>query len=256
VQGATREIASGVADLSERTEHQASSLEETSASMEELAATVKQNFASGQHANQLAGSASEVAVKGGAVVAQVVHTMEAINVSSRKIADIIGVIDGIAFQTNILALNAAVEAARAGEQGRGFAVVASEVRLLAGRSAEAAKEIKGLIGASVENVNEGCKLVEQAGSTMDEIVVSVRRVADIMGEITTASQDQSAGIDQINQAMTQMDQVTQQNAALVEEAAAAAQSLEHQAQNMVQVVSVFKLGHQGGLALAYDNARA
>jgi methyl-accepting chemotaxis protein-1 (serine sensor receptor) len=253
---ATSQIAAGNLDLSSRTEEQASALEQTAASMEELAATVKQNFVSGQHANQLAGSASEVAVKGGAVVAQVVHTMEAINVSSRKIADIIGVIDGIAFQTNILALNAAVEAARAGEQGRGFAVVASEVRLLAGRSAEAAKEIKGLIGASVENVNEGCKLVEQAGSTMDEIVVSVRRVADIMGEITTASQDQSAGIDQINQAMTQMDQVTQQNAALVEEAAAAAQSLAHQAQNMVQVVSVFKLGHRGGLALAYDNARA
>ncbi|MDO8249791.1 MAG: methyl-accepting chemotaxis protein, partial [Rhodoferax sp.] len=156
----------------------------------------------------------------------------------------------------ILALNAAVEAARAGEQGRGFAVVASEVRSLAGRSATAAKEIKTLIGASVDNVNEGCKLVEQAGSTMDEIVVSVRRVADIMGEITTASQDQSAGIDQINQAMTQMDQVTQSNAALVEEAAAAAQSLEHQAQNMVQVVSVFKLGHRGGPTLAYDNAMA
>jgi methyl-accepting chemotaxis protein len=175
--------------------------------------------------------------------------MEAINVSSKRIADIIGVIDGIAFQTNILALNAAVEAARAGEQGRGFAVVASEVRSLAGRSATAAKEIKNLIGASVDNVSEGCKLVEQAGSTMDEIVVSVRRVADIMGEITTASEDQSAGIDQINQAMTQMDQVTQQNAALVEEAAAAAQSLEHQAQGMVQVVSVFKLGHGRGLAL-------
>ncbi|WP_114970756.1 methyl-accepting chemotaxis protein [Rhodoferax ferrireducens] len=253
---ATSQIAAGNLDLSSRTEEQASALEQTAASMEELAATVKQNFASGKHANQLAGSASEVAVKGGAVVAQVVQTMEAINVSSKKIADIIGVIDGIAFQTNILALNAAVEAARAGEQGRGFAVVASEVRSLAGRSATAAKEIKTLIGASVDNVNEGCKLVEQAGSTMDELVVSVRRVADIMGEITTASQDQSAGIDQINQAMTQMDQVTQSNAALVEEAAAAAQSLEHQAQNMVQIVRVFKLGHRGGPALAYDRAMA
>jgi methyl-accepting chemotaxis protein len=248
---ATSQIAAGNLDLSSRTEEQASALEQTAASMEELASTVKQNFESGKHANQLAESASQVAVKGGAVVAQVVHTMEAINVSSKKIADIIGVIDGIAFQTNILALNAAVEAARAGEQGRGFAVVASEVRSLAGRSATAAKEIKDLISASVSNVDEGCKLVEQAGSTMDEIVVSVRRVTDIMGEISAASQDQSAGIDQINQAMGQMDQVTQQNAALVEEAAAAAQSLEQQAQNMVQVVSVFKLGRQGGLALAY-----
>ena len=247
---ATSQIAAGNLDLSSRTEEQASALEQTAAAMEELAATVKQNYASGKHANELAGSASEVAVKGGAVVSQVVHTMEAINVSSKRIADIIGVIDGIAFQTNILALNAAVEAARAGEQGRGFAVVASEVRSLAGRSATAAKEIKTLIGASVDNVSEGCKLVEQAGSTMDEIVVSVRRVADIMGEITAASQDQSAGIDQINQAMTQMDQVTQQNAALVEEAAAASQSLEHQAQSMVQVVSVFKLEHRGALALA------
>ncbi len=246
---ATSQIAAGNLDLSSRTEEQASALEETAASMEELAATVKQNYESGKHANQLAGSASEVAVKGGAVVSQVVHTMEAINVSSRKIADIIGVIDAIAFQTNILALNAAVEAARAGEQGRGFAVVASEVRSLAGRSATAAKEIKTLIGASVDNVNDGCKLVEQAGSTMDEIVVSVRRVADIMGEITAASQDQSAGIDQINQAMTQMDQVTQSNAALVEEAAAASQSLEHQANSMVNVVSVFKLAHGSSLAL-------
>ncbi len=247
---ATSQIAAGNLDLSSRTEEQASALEQTAASMEELAATVKQNFESGKQANQLAGSASSVAVQGGAVVAQVVQTMEAINVSSKRIADIIGVIDGIAFQTNILALNAAVEAARAGEQGRGFAVVASEVRSLAGRSAIAAKEIKSLIGASVDNVTEGCKLVEQAGSTMDEIVVSVRRVADIMGEITAASQDQTAGIDQINQAMTQMDQVTQSNAALVEEAAAAAQSLAHQANGMVQVVSVFKLGHRGDLALA------
>jgi methyl-accepting chemotaxis protein len=212
--------------------------------MEELASTVKQNYESGRHANQLAESASQVAVKGGSVVGQVVHTMEAINASSKKIADIIGVIDGIAFQTNILALNAAVEAARAGEQGRGFAVVASEVRSLAGRSATAAKEIKDLIGASVTNVSAGCKLVEQAGSTMDEIVVHVRRVADLMGEITHASQDQSSGIDQINQAIGQMDQVTQQNAALVEEAAAAAQSLEHQAKTLVHAVSVFKLGHR------------
>ncbi|MES2878863.1 MAG: methyl-accepting chemotaxis protein [Pseudomonadota bacterium] len=250
---ATSQIAAGNLDLSSRTEEQASALEQTAASMEELATTVKQNFESGRHANQLAESASQVALKGGTVVAQVVHTMEAINVSSKKIADIIGVIDGIAFQTNILALNAAVEAARAGEQGRGFAVVASEVRSLAGRSATAAKEIKDLIGASVNNVNEGCKLVEQAGSTMDEIVVSVRRVTDIMGEITASSQDQSSGIDQINQAMAQMDQVTQQNAALVEEAAAAAQSLEHQAKSMVQVVNVFKLSANQGLALAYEN---
>jgi len=253
---ATSQIASGNLDLSSRTEEQASALEETAASMEELAATIKQNYESGKHANQLAESASQVAVKGGAVVTQVVLTMEAINVSSKKIADIIGVIDGIAFQTNILALNAAVEAARAGEQGRGFAVVASEVRSLAGRSATAAKEIKDLIGASVNNVNDGCKLVEQAGSTMDEIVVSVRRVTDIMGEISAASQDQSASIDQINQAMNQMDQVTQQNAALVEEAAAAAQSLEQQAQNMVQVVNVFNLGQHQGLALAYENTWA
>ena len=252
---ATSQIAAGNMDLSSRTEEQASALEQTAASMEEIASTVKENFESGRHANQLAGSASDVAVKGGAVVSQVVHTMEAINVSSRKIADIIGEIDGIAFQTNILALNAAVEAARAGEQGRGFAVVASEVRTLAGRSASAAKEIKTLIAASVEQVTQGCKLVEQAGSTMDEIVVSVRRVTDLMGEITTASQDQSLGLDQVNQAISQMDEVTQANAALVEQAAAAAQSLEHQAQTMVQVVSVFKLG-TGDVhtrALTYDH---
>ncbi len=241
---ATSQIAAGNLDLSSRTEEQASALEQTAASMEELAETVKQNYETGKHANQLAESASTVASKGGAVVSQVVDTMEAINTSSRKIADIIGVIDGIAFQTNILALNAAVEAARAGEQGRGFAVVASEVRSLAGRSAEAAKEIKTLIGASVGNVAEGCKLVEQAGSTMDEIVVHVRRVADLMGEVTHASQDQTLGIDQVNQAVGQMDQVTQQNAALVEEAAAAAQSLEAQARNLVEVVSIFKLGHR------------
>ena len=242
---ATSQIAAGNLDLSSRTEEQAAALEQTSASMQELAGTVKQNFDSGKHANELAESASKVAIKGGAVVAEVVHTMEAINTSSRKIADIIGVIDSIAFQTNILALNAAVEAARAGEQGRGFAVVASEVRSLAGRSATAAKEIKDLINASVDNVSQGCTLVEQAGSTMDEIVVSVRRVADIMGEISLASQDQTHGIEQINQAMTQMDQVTQSNAALVEEAAAAAQSLEAQAQALVQTTSVFRLESQG-----------
>ncbi|GAB3361319.1 MULTISPECIES: methyl-accepting chemotaxis protein [Giesbergeria] len=239
---ATGQIAAGNQDLSSRTEEQASALQQTAASMQELASTVKQNFDSGKHANTLAESAAQVAVKGGAVVAQVVHTMEAINDSSRKIADIIGVIDGIAFQTNILALNAAVEAARAGEQGRGFAVVASEVRNLAGRSATAAREIKDLIEASVGNVSAGCTLVEQAGSTMDEIVVSVRRVADIMREISMASQDQTQGIDQINQAMVQMDQVTQQNAALVEEAAAAAQALEQQAHTLVHTASVFRLG--------------
>ncbi len=248
---ATSQIAAGNLDLSSRTEEQASALEQTSASMQELAGAVKQNFDSGKHANELAESASQVALKGGAVVAEVVHTMEAINTSSRKIADIISVIDSIAFQTNILALNAAVEAARAGEQGRGFAVVASEVRSLAGRSATAAKEIKGLIDASVDNVSQGCTLVEQAGSTMDEIVVSVRRVADIMGEISLASQDQTQGIEQINQAMVQMDQVTQSNAALVEEAAAAAQALEGQAQALVRTASVFRLQpHHPLLALA------
>lgn len=236
---ATSQIASGNLDLSSRTEEQASALEQTSAAMQELAGTVQQNYVSGKQAAELAESASQVAVRGGEVVGEVVHTMEAINTSSRKIADIIGIIDGIAFQTNILALNAAVEAARAGEQGRGFAVVASEVRSLAGRSAEAAKEIKGLITESVDNVSSGCTLVEKAGSTMDEIVVSVRRVADIMTEISEASQDQSMGIDQIKQAMMQMDTVTQQNAALVEEAAAAAQSLESQAQGLVGAVSVF-----------------
>ncbi|WP_290672095.1 methyl-accepting chemotaxis protein [Aquabacterium sp.] len=238
---ATSEIASGNLDLSQRTEEQASSLQEIAASLEQLTATVQQNMESGRYANQIASSAADVALKGGGVVSQVVHTMEAINDSSSKIADIIGLIDGIAFQTNILALNAAVEAARAGEQGRGFAVVASEVRSLAGRSAEAAKEIKSLIETSVGNVQQGCRLVEQAGSTMDEIVVSVRRVADIMGDLTEAAQDQSAGISQISQAMGQMDQVTQGNAALVEQAAAAAQSLEHQARSLVESVNVFKL---------------
>jgi methyl-accepting chemotaxis protein len=239
---ATSQIAAGNMDLSTRTEQQASALEQTAASMEELADTVKHNFASGQHATELAISAVEVATRGGAVVARVVSTMQAIQLSSNEIADIIGLIDGIAFQTNILALNAAVEAARAGEQGRGFAVVASEVRSLAGRSATAAKQIKDLIGVSVTNVNEGCRLVQQAGGTMDEIVVGVRRVADLMREVTAASQDQTSGIEQVNQAVGQMDQVTQQNAALVEEATAAAQSLEHQAKSLLQTVNVFHFG--------------
>ncbi|MGJ7507300.1 methyl-accepting chemotaxis protein [Variovorax sp. GT1P44] len=238
---ASSQIATGNQDLSSRTEEQASSLEQTAASMEELTSTVKQNADNARQANQLAVSASEVAVKGGSVVSQVVDTMGSINASSRKIVDIIGVIDGIAFQTNILALNAAVEAARAGEQGRGFAVVASEVRNLAQRSAAAAKEIKTLIGDSVEKVEEGSKQVAEAGKTMEEIVDSVKRVTDIMGEITAASQEQTSGIEQINQAITQMDQVTQQNAALVEEAAAAAASLQEQAGSLSQVVSVFKL---------------
>jgi methyl-accepting chemotaxis protein len=238
---ASAQIASGNQDLSSRTEEQASSLEQTAASMEELTSTVKQNADNARQANQLAVSASEVAVKGGSVVSQVVDTMGSINASSKKIVDIIGVIDGIAFQTNILALNAAVEAARAGEQGRGFAVVASEVRSLAQRSAAAAKEIKTLIGDSVEKVEEGSKQVEEAGRTMEEIVGSVKRVTDIMGEITAASQEQTSGIEQINQAITQMDQVTQQNAALVEEASAAAQSLQEQAGSLVQSVSIFKL---------------
>ena len=241
ISGASSEIADGNMDLSSRTEQQASSLEETASSMEELTSTVKQNADNARHANQLAVSASEVALKGGAVVSQVVDTMSSINDSSKKIVDIISVIDGIAFQTNILALNAAVEAARAGEQGRGFAVVATEVRNLAQRSAAAAKEIKTLIGDSVDKVTAGSKLVDEAGSTMDEVVSSVRRVTDIMGEITSASQEQSTGIEQVNQAITQMDEVTQQNAALVEEAAAAAASLQDQAANLLQVVSVFKL---------------
>ncbi len=249
---ATQQIAMGNTDLSSRTEEQASALEQTAASMEELTSTVKQNFDHGKRANQIAESASQVAVRGGQVVSEVVHTMEAINQSSRKIADIIGLIDSIAFQTNILALNAAVEAARAGEQGRGFAVVASEVRSLAGRSAEAAKEIKTLIETSVGNVDEGCQQVERAGSTMDEIVVSVRRVTDIMGEITQSSQEQSTGIDQINEAVHQMDQVTQSNAALVEEAAAAAQSLEQQAKNLLQAISVFRLGASDSKALGHS----
>ncbi|MBO9647524.1 MAG: HAMP domain-containing protein [Variovorax sp.] len=238
---ASGQIAMGNQDLSSRTEQQASSLEETAASMEELTSTVKQNADNARQANQLAVSASEVAVRGGSVVNQVVDTMGSINASSRKIVDIIGVIDGIAFQTNILALNAAVEAARAGEQGRGFAVVASEVRNLAQRSAAAAKEIKTLIDDSVGKVEEGGKQVAEAGRTMDEIVESVKRVTDIMGEITAASQEQTSGIEQINQAITQMDQVTQQNAALVEQASAAAGSLQDQASQLSRAVGVFKL---------------
>ena len=246
---AATEIASGNLDLSSRTEQQASSLEETASSMEELTTTVKQNSDSARRANQLAQSASSVAVQGGAVVARVVETMGSINESARKIADIIGVIDGIAFQTNILALNAAVEAARAGEQGRGFAVVASEVRNLAQRSAAAAKEIKALIGDSVEKVDSGSKLVDQAGSTMDQIVASVKRVTDIMGEISVASAEQESGIEQINQAISEMDAVTQQNAALVEQAAAAAESLQDQAGSLAQVVGVFKVDAGQGAAV-------
>jgi methyl-accepting chemotaxis protein len=239
---ASSEISQGNHDLSQRTEEQASALEETAASMEQLGATVKQNADNARQANQLALSASAVAIQGGQVVGQVVDTMKGINDSSRKIADIIGVIDGIAFQTNILALNAAVEAARAGEQGRGFAVVASEVRSLAGRSAEAAKEIKSLIGASAERVKQGSALVDQAGVTMNEVVSSIKRVTDIMGEISAASVEQSEGVSQVAQAVSQMDQVTQQNAALVEESAAAAESLKVQAQQLVQTVAVFRLG--------------
>jgi len=238
---ASGEIAAGNLDLSARTEQQASSLEKTASSMEELTATVKQNADNARQANQLAASASEVARKGGAVVSQVVETMGSINASAKKIVDIISVIDGIAFQTNILALNAAVEAARAGEQGRGFAVVAAEVRNLAQRSAAAAKEIKTLIGDSVEKVDIGSKLVGQAGITMEEVVDSVRRVTDIMSEITHASQEQSAGIGQVNQAIIEMDSVTQQNAALVEQAASAAKSLQDQAAEVANVVSIFKL---------------
>ena len=248
---ASSQIAAGNLDLSSRTEQQASSLEETASSMEELTSTVKQNGDNARQANQLAVSASDVAVKGGQVVSQVVDTMGAINESARKIVDIIGVIDGIAFQTNILALNAAVEAARAGEQGRGFAVVATEVRNLAQRSASAAKEIKALIDDSVEKVDAGSKLVNQAGSTMDEIVASVKRVTDIMAEIASASREQEAGMEQINRAITEMDSVTQQNAALVEEAAAAAESLQDQAGNLAQVVSVFKLDGMHAAAPAH-----
>jgi methyl-accepting chemotaxis protein len=238
---ASAQIASGNADLSGRTEQQASSLQQTAASMEQLGATVRQNADNARQANQLAASSSTVAAQGGDMVQAVVDTMREINDSSRKIADIIGVIDGIAFQTNILALNAAVEAARAGEQGRGFAVVASEVRSLAQRSAAAAREIKGLIGASVERVEKGSQLVDQAGATMQEIVASIRRVTDIVGEISAASTEQSEGVAQVGQAVTQMDQATQQNAALVEQSAASAESLKQQSQQLVQAVAVFRL---------------
>lgn len=247
---ASGEIASGNMDLSQRTEEQASSLEETASSMEELTSTVRQNADNARQANQLAAGASEVAMKGGTVVGQVVQTMSSINDSSKKIVEIISVIDGIAFQTNILALNAAVEAARAGEQGRGFAVVATEVRTLAQRSAAAAKEIKELINDSVAKVDEGTKLVDEAGITMDEIVAAVKRVTDIMSEISAASQEQSSGIEQINQAVSQMDEATQQNAALVEEASAAAESMKEQSQVLTQAVSVFKFEHHGAVTAA------
>ena len=247
---ASREISAGNLDLSARTEQQAGALEETAASMVELTTTVRQNADNARQANQLAIAASEVATQGGAVVGEVVTTMGEINDSAKRIADIIGVIDGIAFQTNILALNAAVEAARAGEQGRGFAVVASEVRNLAQRSAGAAKEIKELITASVAKVDAGAKLVDQAGTTMEQVVTSIRRVTDIMAEITSASQEQTTGIEQVNHAIGQMDQVTQQNAALVEEAAAAAASMQDQAATLADVVSVFKLDRAHGVATA------
>ena len=250
------EIAAGNMDLSARTETQASTLEETASSMEELTGTVRQNADNARQANALAVSASEVAVKGGAVVAQVVDTMASINESSKKIVDIIGVIDGIAFQTNILALNAAVEAARAGEQGRGFAVVAAEVRNLAQRSAAAAQEIKTLIGNSVERVEVGARLVDEAGSTMHEIVSSVKRVTDIMAEISHASAEQTAGIEQINQAIGQMDEVTQQNSALVEQAAAASAALNDEAMALARVVSVFTLGTEDKASVAPSRSKA
>ncbi|MFZ6719362.1 methyl-accepting chemotaxis protein [Undibacterium sp. Ji49W] len=245
----SEEIATGNMDLSSRTEQQAASLEETASSMEELTSTVQQNADNARQANTLASNASEVASKGGQVVGDVVHTMSSIKESSKKIVDIIGVIDGIAFQTNILALNAAVEAARAGEQGRGFAVVATEVRNLAQRSANAAKEIKELISNSVDKVEIGSRLVDDAGKTMDEIVVSIKNVADIMAEITSASAEQRDGINQVSQAITKMDEATQQNAALVEQAAAAASSMRDQASNLNHAVSIFKLD-------ANDNAAA
>ncbi|WP_197034926.1 methyl-accepting chemotaxis protein [Herbaspirillum sp. RV1423] len=256
IAGASGQIATGNLDLSARTEQQASALQQTASAMEELTSTVKQNADNARQANQLALSASAVAINGGDVVAQVVTTMGSINESSKKIVDIISVIDGIAFQTNILALNAAVEAARAGEQGRGFAVVASEVRSLAQRSAAAAKEIKQLIDDSVDKVGQGSKLVGQAGVTMNEIVVSVRRVTDIVGEISSASQEQRDGIEQVNLAITQMDEGTQQNAALVEEAAAAAQSLQDQAARLERVVGFFKLDNQVVLKPAAATAAA
>jgi methyl-accepting chemotaxis protein len=253
---ASGQIAAGNLDLSTRTERQAGSLEETASSMEQLTSTVKCNAENARQANALAVAASAVAVKGGSVVSQVVTTMGTINDSSRKIVDIISVIDGIAFQTNILALNAAVEAARAGEQGRGFAVVASEVRNLAQRSAAAAKEIKTLIGNSVEQVDVGARLVAQAGSTMGEVVASVKRVCDIIGEIASASQEQTEGIEHISNAINEMDQVTQQNAALVEQAAAASESLRHQAERLSGIVAVFKLAQALRSPLAVQSETA
>jgi len=254
---ASAQISQGNADLSQRTEEQASALEETAATMEQLGATVRTNADSARQANQMAQGASTVAVQGGEVVGKVVSTMRGISDSSRKIGDIIGVIDGIAFQTNILALNAAVEAARAGEQGRGFAVVAGEVRTLAQRSAEAAREIKTLIGHSVEQVEQGTVLVDEAGKTMDEIVIAIRKVSDIVGEISAASVEQSTGVQQVGDAVSQMDQATQQNAALVEQSAAAAESLKNQAHQLVEAVAVFRLsqdGARGGVAVAPASA--
>ncbi len=257
IAAASTQIASGNLDLAARTEQEASSLEETASAMEQLTGTVKQNAEHARQANALAMSASEVAVKGGAVVSQVVGTMGSINDSAKKIVDIISVIDGIAFQTNILALNAAVEAARAGEQGKGFAVVASEVRQLAQRSASAAREIKDLIADSVDKIDAGAQLVDEAGTTMKEIVTSVKRVTDIMGEITAASQEQSSGIEQVNKAIAQMDEVTQRNAALVEEEAATADALQHQAAELAHIVSIFRLGDSlGAPRLEYGNALA
>jgi methyl-accepting chemotaxis protein len=241
IASASGQLAVGNMDLSARTESQASSLEQTAASLEDLTSTVQQNADNSRQASLLAASASEMAVRGGAVVAQVIDTMGSINASSRQIVDIIGVIDSIAFQTNILALNAAVEAARAGEQGRGFAVVASEVRSLAQRSAASAREIKRLINDSVEKVGAGTRLVDQAGATMQDVVCSIQRVTAIMGDITAASAEQSHGIVQVNQTIAEMDNATQQNAALVEQAAAATQSMKSQADHLVQVVSVFKI---------------
>jgi len=254
VSTASTEIATGNQDLSQRTEQTASNLQQTASSLSQLTGNVRQSADAAAQANQLASSATQVARRGGAVVSQVVSTMEEINSSSKKIADIIGVIDGIAFQTNILALNAAVEAARAGEQGRGFAVVAGEVRSLAQRSAEAAKEIKSLIGTSVDKVETGSKLVQDAGSTMDEIVASVQRVTDIIGEISAAALEQSQGIGQVNEAVTRLDQMTQQNAALVEESAAAAESLKDQAHRMTTVVANYRLDGMADIGFAAPSA--
>jgi len=256
IEVASAEVATGNQDLSARTEQAASNLQSTASSMHDLTGTVTQSADAARQANQLASSAAEVAQRGGSVVSQVVSTMEDINNSSKKIADIISVIDGIAFQTNILALNAAVEAARAGEQGRGFAVVASEVRSLAGRSADAAKEIKALIGASVDKVETGSKLVSDAGNTMNEIVASVQRVTDIIGEITAAASEQSEGIAGVNSSVNQLDQMTQQNAALVEQSTAAAESLKDQAAMLTRVVSTFRLQNDGRSSSGYSSSRS